>query len=447
MPGDLCKIFGRGLKQMSSDELPSISEVMRHFFYVQNNLKGSFDTESRARNKVAENLKTIWKNHDIPILSDSRVQSILKKFWNDRKIVLKSVNSKYFNDKRISIREKFNVLLDISLDKTNQENKLSPKALNYLNHQRNPRPLFKKPSQNTQIVIPQTRNLVKNETEIVVMDVDEEIDLNIDEDLDKRSQEVESESESETIQEKNVKEDDADYVPSNLNVQKLHLPTASAIADRYNISDRALAAITSGVLVDVGMIEENNKEFVIDRSKVRRERIALRKVNIENHDCECGEALFFDGKIDKSIKILIDKNVPVKEDHIVLVREPDSEYVGHISPISGSAADITDAILEFFNNNLAKLLAVGTDGTVVNTGHRGGIIRLLEQEIDRPVQWLICLLHLNELPLRAYFKYLDGDTSGPKNYEGPIGKAIGDCEKYPPVKFVPIISALSKGKL
>ena len=36
----------------------------------------------------------------------------------------------------------------------------------------------------------------------------------------------------------------------------------------------------------------------------------------------------------------------------------------------------------------------------------------------------MCLLHTNELPLRHVFAALDGATSGPDTFAGPIGKKI-----------------------
>jgi hypothetical protein len=59
----------------------------------------------------------------------------------------------------------------------------------------------------------------------------------------------------------------------------------------------------------------------------------------------------------------------------------------------------------------------------VNTGENAGVIRQLELAINRPVQWLICMLHLNELPFREVFKRLDGQTAGPRGFKGPIGNA------------------------
>lgn len=83
-------------------------------------------------------------------------------------------------------------------------------------------------------------------------------------------------------------------------------------------------------------------------------------------------------------------------------------------------------------------MAIGCDGTNVNTGKYGGIIRLLEKNLQRPLQWVICLLHMNELPLRHLFFHIDGATSGPKTYTGQLGKSLETCEQLPVKKFHPI---------
>lgn len=75
--------------------------------------------------------------------------------------------------------------------------------------------------------------------------------------------------------------------------------------------------------------------------------------------------------------------------------------------------------------------------------------------MGRPVHWIVCLLHMNELPLRALFKHLDGETSGPKAFKGQIGRmlkatnevAVSDFERVfsdnMPVLPVDIIKDLS----
>jgi hypothetical protein len=87
------------------------------------------------------------------------------------------------------------------------------------------------------------------------------------------------------------------------------------------------------------------------------------------------------------------------------------------------------------NINENNIMAVGCDGTVVNTGKNAGAIRLLEERLDRPLQWFVCMLHANELPLRHLFEKLDGATTGPKSFSGQLGILLNNCEKMPVVEF------------
>lgn len=40
-----------------------------------------------------------------------------------------------------------------------------------------------------------------------------------------------------------------------------------------------------------------------------------------------------------------------------------------------------------------------------------------------------------ELPLRHLFEFIDGSTSGPRSYSGPIGKVLKACAELPLVSF------------
>ncbi|KAK0058583.1 hypothetical protein Bpfe_011888 [Biomphalaria pfeifferi] len=97
-------------------------------------------------------------------------------------------------------------------------------------------------------------------------------------------------------------------------------------------------------------------------------------------------------------------------------------------------AAVATAVLEDFG--------IGCDGTATNTGPAGGIIRLLEIKLGRPLQWLPCLLHANELPLCHLIKHLDGKTTGPQGFSGPIGSALLNCELQPVYNFVAISSSI-----
>lgn len=85
--------------------------------------------------------------------------------------------------------------------------------------------------------------------------------------------------------------------------------------------------------------------------------------------------------------------------------------------------------------DLSVVQAIGCDGTATHTGWKSGAIRNIEVKCKRPLQWFICLLHFNELPYRHLFEHLDGSTTGPASFSGPIGKQLSGCEKYPVVDF------------
>lgn len=128
----------------------------------------------------------------------------------------------------------------------------------------------------------------------------------------------------------------------------------------------------------------------------------------------------------------------VTEEHISLIDEPGSTYLGHTSPSDGSAVALQRSMMDCLSlNNISvdKLVAVACDGTNVNTGQHKGVIRLIEEELGKPLQWLVCMLHGNELPLRHLLQHLDGSTTGPRAFSGPIGKALPLCHLMPIVAF------------
>uniref|UniRef100_A0A6P7H1G5 Uncharacterized protein LOC114349192 n=1 Tax=Diabrotica virgifera virgifera TaxID=50390 RepID=A0A6P7H1G5_DIAVI len=135
----------------------------------------------------------------------------------------------------------------------------------------------------------------------------------------------------------------------------------------------------------------------------------------------------------------------VTDEHVSIIYEPGSGYLGHVSPLSGSAENIKNAICMFlteFNINRSDILAIGCDGTVINTGNLGGVMCLLEKEFGRHLHWIVCQLHSNELPLRHLIEKLDGTTSGPRGFSGPIGKSLAICDQLPVINYKPIKSEL-----
>ena len=106
--------------------------------------------------------------------------------------------------------------------------------------------------------------------------------------------------------------------------------------------------------------------------------------------------------------------------------EPHEFYLSHVTSARGTGLEIAKAIFQVIEGTqLQNLLAIiGTDGTAVMTGKNAGSIACLEAKLRRYLQWVICLLHLNEQPLRHIFHNFDGATNGPSLFSGPIGKQM-----------------------
>ena len=72
------------------------------------------------------------------------------------------------------------------------------------------------------------------------------------------------------------------------------------MSERFQVSDRAAVAIANSVMQDLGFITENDKTYVIDRSRLRRERgrnrTEIREKEQENF--KLVNAIYFDGRKD-----------------------------------------------------------------------------------------------------------------------------------------------------
>jgi hypothetical protein len=145
----------------------------------------------------------------------------------------------------------------------------------------------------------------------------------------------------------------------------------------------------------------------------------LQKSKLENVNIEC---IGFDGRKDDTLA----KKGTEKEEHYVLMKEPGSLYLDHVSPDQGTAKCIAEEILTFVidSQSTETLNGLLCDGTPVNTGRHGGVLKLIEIHLGRSVQWLVCLLHANELPFRHIFESIYGKTTGPTTFKGVFGAQL-----------------------
>ena len=95
----------------------------------------------------------------------------------------------------------------------------------------------------------------------------------------------------------------------------------------------------------------------------------------------------------------------------------------------------TLAVLEE-TQSVDTLTAIAADNTAVNSGCDNGLFTLLEQKLGRHLQFIGCMLHLAELPLRSIFYMIDGGTEGPTSFSGPVGQLCTNLDiNRPQVAF------------
>ena len=95
---------------------------------------------------------------------------------------------------------------------------------------------------------------------------------------------------------------------------------------------------------------------------------------------------------------------------------------------------------------LSHLQEIQSDGTNANKGKHVGIIRF-ELRLHRPLQWFMCLLHINKLPLRHLIAKFDEPTSRADQLTGPMGKLLSTCKSLPVVKFQAIKTSLESSHI
>lgn len=473
-----CPLFGYP-RNFFSNKLPTYEDVLRCCFEERmklaaecNNKKVNFSVISGL---VAKKVMVLYKNASIPTVSEYRIIQLINvyhdKYYKLRKSYNRDKEKEFFRKRIEHFKKKAAKLFDVSACKCimnfnchckkNPDHCQCPVLVNCRCEKAKKNPNIEKRFIYLQRMygLGKIGTLDKNETKKLENKLKRKFSQSpkrISEPISSETICIDTDTSDVTMQLKPSHSEKKDYdykLPSSakntspLQKMRLKLKTTALHSDRYRVSERATAVIASSVLEDVGLITKEDFSQVIDKSKIRREKIRnrteIRKENLKS--VEALRGIYFDGRNDETL--VIEKmgskqfRRTKKEEHYSLIKEPGSIYIGHVSPCSGKAIDIARSILSFLKENefsLEDLDFVGCDGTNINTGWKNGVIHHLEVYIGRPLQWAICLLHFNELPLRHMFKHLDGESKGPNSFCGPIGRQLIRCETLPIVAFEPI---------
>lgn len=247
--------------------------------------------------------------------------------------------------------------------------------------------------------------------------------------------------------------DDPDYEPWNddsatnnaFNLKKLDLRDVIQICDAKLVSGKASAAIVTATLSAATTSQEDKSAaVVISQQTFQNQTNRLRKQLLaENNEKVSGMSSFqFDGKkCDTMIRKNRKGNTTAKVEYYVIVKQPGDEFVAALKVDSGGSQEIFEKFRTHFESkhiSLDNLVALSSDGAPVNVGVDNGVIRRFEQYLKRPLQWVICLYHLNELVFHRLLGFLDPSSCSPDDYSSAFGKQLKNCEKFPVKKFPPI---------
>lgn len=239
------------------------------------------------------------------------------------------------------------------------------------------------------------------------------------------------------------------------NVSDIDLSGVAMICDAKHVSLRAAAGIVSATLHAQAQVQRNKDKVkeesssytppIISHHTFRSVLNRTRQTNLTRSNKAASDMICFqfDGKICDTLVTNNDlagrRNELKKIEYIVIVKQPNDVFVASI-PITSrsSAANIFGAMKEYFKKNdisLKNVVAMGCDGAPVNTGVENGIIRRFEEFLGWPIQWIICLLHLNELMFHRLFALLDSSSCSPHGYASELGHQLQVCETLKIVKF------------
>lgn len=254
---------------------------------------------------------------------------------------------------------------------------------------------------------------------------------------------------------------DPNYEPSSKehsafnseHISKIDLTDVALICDAKQVSTYAAASIVSATLAahaKANRKPELAQSFapVVTPTRLRRALNRTRE-KIVNHNNKKASNMYsfqFDGKLCNTL-VTNDadagkRNEIKKIEYIVVVKQPEDVFVASIPVTSSGADEIFNCMKDYFIKNkisLNNVVAIGCDGAPVNTGVANGIIRRFEELLGRPVQWIICILHLNELIFHRLFKFLDKSSCSPQSYSSELGNQLLKCEECKPVKFKRIV--------
>ena len=312
-----CPVFGlpQNLTEMN---LPTYRDVMKHYTYVRLEHSNKMNSKEQpsvteVATIVAKKLEAIWQKAFIPTVFRTRIVQQVKNYHDKHRNLLKPYrtrkNNVNYKVRIAKFQHEAESLFDICACKCKEEAvcncptelKVPKDEKAFLVDQRSSRKMIIGNIDRKKTAQLQKRNKRKQLDTIRKSKhaKTEEGDASIETgcfDLTENDNNISSgEEDSNTDEPPSTKA--SSQIECNQNAQnRMSLPTLAKICDRFSASDRAGASIASAVLKNCGIVHGKNKNLIIDRSKVRREREKERRHNQSFQTPSSVQGLYFDGK-------------------------------------------------------------------------------------------------------------------------------------------------------
>jgi hypothetical protein len=397
--GASCPVFGSP-SELSGNVLPTFGDIMKFYVWTKNNLKISSETKEPTVAEISEvvavRIEEIWMKASIPVVSHTRVLQLLRAYHDKYMKLLKPLKERQkqekYKERLKSFKEEGQCkLFDIAACKCElvkctcaKVRKVPVNEHTFLIDQRTTRLMFISSAIDKGV---SKKLLAKRKRQLAEVNraanYRQSREKNPTDDIMVSSEETglsESEDEMPLAQVRanlhQVRATTNDLVGANSNLDyelnkssvsgtparlKRDLPALARACDRHGISDRSAAAIASAVLQDFGLILPEDQGNVVDRNKVRRARQRKRN-NLQQNNKESQDvlhSLFFDGRKDHTITNVQKGSkwyrMNVVEEHISLIEEPGSKYIGHVTPASGTSEAIKLCLMNFLNERYSNL--------------------------------------------------------------------------------------------
>lgn len=337
-----CPLFGV-ICDLKDNTLPIYEDVMKFYEWTRHKMKFENGTKKEPTYKeleaiVINKLCEIWNKASIPTVERKRMKVMLQNYHLKCKNILKShpnIPENRLEEFRRGGKRLFDIAsckcLDISNCTCPKHKKIPAREHCFLMDQRTVRKMIiggLDVHTTQQITMSQKRKLLREKSQ----HKRQKTTPISTEEPDNTSVSSISDLEDEDFIELQCKS--TSIVSQSSSAAEVNYALLSTTCDRFGVSNRAGAAIASAVL-------HASSSQVIDKCKMQRERTKTRKEIVAQQIILNVPALYFDGRKDKTLITAETGGKKYRqiilEEHISLIKEPESNFLGYVTPTAGSA--------------------------------------------------------------------------------------------------------------